>query len=67
MKRILVPTDFSRVANNALKYAIEIAGDFNAELYLYHVYHIHVQGYMKMHAKHVMMLKLRLIPKEIVK
>lgn len=45
MKRILVPTDFSRVANNALKYAIEIAGDFNAELYLYHVYHIHKVDY----------------------
>lgn len=45
MKRILVPTDFSRVANNALKYAIELAGAFKAELYLYHVYHIHKVDY----------------------
>lgn len=40
MKKILVPTDFSKVANNALKYAIAIAGEFKAELYLYHVYHM---------------------------
>jgi nucleotide-binding universal stress UspA family protein len=45
MRRILVPTDFSQVANNALKYAVEIAGDFKSELYLYHVYHIHKVDY----------------------
>jgi nucleotide-binding universal stress UspA family protein len=38
MKRILVPTDFSPIADNALKYAIEIAAKFKSELYLYHVY-----------------------------
>ncbi len=41
MKRILVPTDFSPVADNALNYAIEIAANFRSELYLYHVYRIH--------------------------
>jgi len=40
MKKILVPTDFSPVAANALKYAIEIAAEFRSELYLYHVYYI---------------------------
>jgi nucleotide-binding universal stress UspA family protein len=38
MKKILVPTDFSPVADNALKHAIEIASKFKSELYLYHVY-----------------------------
>lgn len=38
MKKILVPTDFSPVADNAMRYAIEIAAEFKSELYLYHVY-----------------------------
>jgi nucleotide-binding universal stress UspA family protein len=38
MKKILVPTDFSPTADNALKYAIQIATEFKSELYLYHVY-----------------------------
>ena len=38
MKRILVPTDFSPFADNALNHAIEIAAKFKSELYLYHVY-----------------------------
>ncbi|MCB9302888.1 MAG: universal stress protein [Lewinellaceae bacterium] len=38
MKKILVPTDFSLVADNALKHAIEIAEKFKSKLYLYHVY-----------------------------
>lgn len=41
MKRILIPTDFSPVADNALAYAIEIAAQFGSELYLYHVYSLH--------------------------
>ena len=45
MKRILVPTDFSPVADNALKYAIEIAAEFKSELYLYHVYYINKVDY----------------------
>jgi len=38
MKKILVPTDFSEVAANALDYAIEIATVFQSEILLYHVY-----------------------------
>ena len=38
MKKILAPTGFSPFADNALKYAIEIAAKFKSELYLYHVY-----------------------------
>lgn len=38
MRKILVPTDFSDVAENALKYAIEIATKFDGELLLYHLY-----------------------------
>ena len=38
MKRILVPTDFSLVADNALDYAIGIAAKFKCKLYLCHVY-----------------------------
>ncbi len=38
MNRILVPTDFSPIADNALNYAIGIAAAFGSELYLYHVF-----------------------------
>jgi nucleotide-binding universal stress UspA family protein len=41
MKKILVPTDFSQVADNALKYAMEIAAKMKGELLLYHVYSFH--------------------------
>ncbi len=40
MKKILVPTDFSPVADNALTYALELGAKFNSELLLYHVYHL---------------------------
>lgn len=40
MKKILVPTDFSPVADHALTYALAIADTFRSELLLYHVYHI---------------------------
>ena len=45
MQRILIPTDFSIVAENALDYAIEIASTFNSKLFLCHVYHIHKVDY----------------------
>ena len=38
MQKILIPTDFSPVADNALNYAIEIAVKFESQLFLYHVY-----------------------------
>lgn len=41
MQRILIPTDFSPVADNALSHALEIAAQFGSELYLYHVFSLH--------------------------
>ena len=38
MEKILVPTDFSPVADNALEYAIALATAFKSTIYLYHVY-----------------------------
>ena len=38
MKTILVPTDFSKPANNAALYAIHLAEEINAKVLLYHVY-----------------------------
>ncbi|MDR3681389.1 MAG: universal stress protein [Flavipsychrobacter sp.] len=41
MKTILVPTDFSKSAKNALNYAIGIAQKTNAEILLVHAFQIH--------------------------
>lgn len=38
MKKILFPTDFSETANNALVYALNLAENQNAELYVLHIY-----------------------------
>lgn len=38
MKKILVPTDFSSAADNAFKFAIDLAAKFKSELVLYHAY-----------------------------
>ena len=40
MKTILVPTDFSERADNALNYAIELAKKEHAKIVLLHVYHL---------------------------
>ena len=37
MKKILVPTDFSDKAENALKVAAQLAHKFEAEIYLLHM------------------------------
>ncbi|MDF2439002.1 MAG: hypothetical protein K0Q95_3378 [Bacteroidota bacterium] len=42
MKTILVPTDFSEAAANAIDYAVEIAKLSQAKLILFHVYHLPV-------------------------
>lgn len=42
MKTILVPTDFSVTAYNALRYAAELAGFSQTKLILFHAYHIPV-------------------------
>ena len=44
MRKILVPTDFSACANNALDYAIYVAGKLNAEIVLLSAYHIPSSG-----------------------
>ncbi len=40
MRKILVPTDFSDNANQALKYAIQLANKFGASIHLLHAYQI---------------------------
>lgn len=40
MKTILVPTDYSETADNALEYAIEFAKSIKAKIFLFHAYHI---------------------------
>lgn len=42
MKTILVPTDFSKIARNAVEYAAEFALHSKSKLVLFHVYHIPV-------------------------
>ncbi|MBR9919823.1 MAG: universal stress protein [Bacteroidetes bacterium] len=41
MKKILVPTDFSPVADNAMDFALGIAEAFDSEIFLYHAFHFH--------------------------
>ncbi len=40
MKTILVPTDFSEIANNALNYAAKLAVYTRSKLFLFHAYHV---------------------------
>jgi nucleotide-binding universal stress UspA family protein len=40
MKKILLPTDFSEVANNAFVHALELANKLDAELFLLHTYEL---------------------------
>lgn len=42
MKTIIIPTDFSPIATNALHYAIDMAKKINASLLLLHVYQVPV-------------------------
>jgi nucleotide-binding universal stress UspA family protein len=42
MKTIIVPTDFSPVATNAMHYAIDLAKTVNASLLLFHAYQVPV-------------------------
>ncbi len=41
MKKLLVPTDFSATANNALEYAIALANIFGSEITLLHTYRVY--------------------------
>lgn len=42
MKKILIPTDFSKVSGNALNYAVELAQHLTAEIELIHIYSVPV-------------------------
>jgi nucleotide-binding universal stress UspA family protein len=42
MKKLLIPVDFSSCSENALKYAMELSQNIEAELFLLHVFHIPV-------------------------
>lgn len=42
MKTIILPTDFSPVATNAMNYAVDMAIELNASLLLFHVYQVPV-------------------------
>ena len=44
MKKILVPTDFSKTANNAKEYAIQLALSFNAEIILLNAFQVPYTG-----------------------
>lgn len=42
MKTIIIPTDFSPIAKNAMNYGIDMAKAINANILLFHVYHVPV-------------------------
>lgn len=44
MKNILVPTDFSDCANNAIRYAVNLANKYNASITLLSAYHVPSAG-----------------------
>jgi nucleotide-binding universal stress UspA family protein len=44
MKTILVPTDFSDTANKARDYAVQLAQELNAQIFLLNTYHIPYSG-----------------------
>lgn len=46
MKKILFPTDFSKTANNAFLYALQLAKNINAEIVTLHVYDLPLMDYM---------------------
>ena len=42
MKTIIIPTDFSAIATNAMHYGIDMAKATNASILLFHVYQVPV-------------------------
>ena len=46
MKKILFPTDFSNVSNNAFIYALKLADSINAEIITMHVYNLPQANYV---------------------
>ena len=50
LKKILVPTDFSKCSQTALKYGVQLARDFGAELRLVHVINPHAYPFGDLYA-----------------
>ncbi len=51
MKTIIVPTDFSPNATKALRFAIQLANRFSAEVHLIHAYELHSRAGMLMNIR----------------
>lgn len=54
MKKILVPTDFSEQAENALKVAAQLAKKFDSEIYLLHMLELPMQDFDVMNSPSVL-------------
>lgn len=54
MKKILVPTDFSAPANNALDYAVAIANAFGSKITLLHTYKVYSSAGMFLSVESIM-------------
>lgn len=74
MKRILVPTDFSENAANALQYAVELAKAFKGEITLLHAYQtmkrsdmmVSIADMLQREAEEAMAKLAKKIPEEVV-
>ena len=53
MKKILVPTDFSEQAENALKVAVQLAKKYDSEIYLLHMLELPMQDFDVMNSPSV--------------
>lgn len=73
MNKLLVPTDFSENARNALAYVIDIANLFGAEITLLHTYRVYsttgmfisVESYLKEDAAREMLQLVRYIERQL--
>lgn len=73
MKKILVPTDFSKNALNATRYAIQIANQFGSTIMLLHTYEVQattgtfiaIENYIKGEAKKAMAALIEKIEPEL--
>ena len=54
MKKILVPTDFSEQAENALKVAAQLAKKYGSEIYLLHMLELPMQDFDVMNTPNVL-------------
>ncbi len=54
MQKIIVPTDFSTLARQALHYAIQLANHFDAEVHLLHFYEVRSRAGMLMNIRDFM-------------